>query len=119
QKERLEQYLHNGEQIDILLLATNEFQQMDEFTHIESILYLLEKNAEVEENAASALFKYQPLSQLVTQVLAFHYERGGTKEKKKMHVNGETNVISVFSASGGAGKTTTAFHMANEMKQNG
>ncbi|WP_058305891.1 AAA family ATPase [Gracilibacillus massiliensis] len=117
QEGSFQQYIENGEQTDILLKATNDFHLNEEHTHIETTLHLVEETP--ENSTEKNLFKYQPLGQLITQVIAFHYERNGKKEKKKMQSSGETSVISVYSASGGAGKTTTAFHLANEMKQNG
>ena len=117
QEERFQQYLDSGEQTEILLLATDDFQLSKEYTHLETILHLVEEAP--EEATEKSLFKYQPLGQLITQVISFHYERHGKKEKKKMQSSGETQIISVYSASGGTGKTTTAFHLANEMKQNG
>lgn len=117
QEDRLKQYLHTLEQIDILLIATDDFQLDDEYAHIESIQYLLEKY--LDDLTENVLFKYQPLGEIVTQILSFHYERDGKTERKLIRSDGETSIISVYSASGGTGKTTTAFHLANEMKKSG
>lgn len=116
QEEHFQQYINNGEPTDILLVSND--QSIQEYPQIESILYLVEDM--VDESDVGQLFKYQPLSQLLSNVLTYHYERNGKREKKKIQkADGETKIISVFSATGGTGKTTTAFHLAKQMKEEG
>ncbi|SFM23122.1 AAA domain-containing protein [Gracilibacillus orientalis] len=115
--ESLQEYLKSGERTDILLLSSEGMQVEPEIENIGTLLYLV--NDMEQEPGKDELFKYQPLSQVMSRVLSSHYEQGDKKTKIKKPQNANTSVISVFSASGGAGKTTTAFHLANQMKENG
>ncbi len=115
--ESLQQYLESDEHTDILLLSTEDLQLEPEMEGVETLLYLV--NDAAEELSKNELFKYQPLSHVISQVLSLHYEHDGKKPSKGKSHSGSSNVISVFSASGGTGKTTTAFHLANQMKGNG
>lgn len=112
QQERLAQLLASGEHFNVLLCSPELLTLPKEEKLIDSIIQLKE---EMEEDIAyPQIRKYQPLGNILSEVLQVHYERGGKKEKKQMS-DGGTEVISVFAASGGTGKTTVAFNLAREM----
>ncbi|MGN8645417.1 AAA family ATPase [Gracilibacillus sp. HCP3S3_G5_1] len=115
--DSLQEYLKSGERTDILLLSSEDLQLEPETKSVGTLLHLV--NDMKQEPNKQELFKFQPLSQLISRVLSSHYEQGDKQTKIEKPQNGNTHVISLFSAAGGTGKTTTAFHLANQMKENG
>jgi cellulose biosynthesis protein BcsQ len=73
-------------------------------THIES------------EDGLPSLYRFQPLHQLLTRILAYYTERnlGGVVPSKKT-----TQVVSLFSSVGSSGKTSAAIHLAKQLSFRG
>jgi cellulose biosynthesis protein BcsQ len=78
-----------------------------------TMAYLTEQAMEGGE--ALVLSKYQPLSRLMENLLAGYYELAGTKPVRESACRAETKIISVYSASGGTGKTTVALNLAKQL----
>jgi cellulose biosynthesis protein BcsQ len=62
------------------------------------------------------LCKYQPLNQFISHIISHFNEYTNTS---KLKGNRSTEVISVYSAVGGSGKTITAVHLARELFHRG
>jgi cellulose biosynthesis protein BcsQ len=81
---------------------------------VSSTLLLSEQLNNVENKLYSTIYKYQPLNQLLTQVMGHCLEND-----QSIHtiVKGHerTKVLSVYSAVGGLGKTTLAINLAKEL----
>lgn len=113
-KDSLEQYLANEARIDILLASADILPQ-DLFEDQERLTMLLEDDQiSDEQTARPAVFKYQPLNQLVSEILSTYYEHYG-KVQSFLDRNGGARVISVYSPVGGSGKTTAAVNLSKEI----
>ncbi|WP_442604064.1 AAA family ATPase [Paenibacillus sp. KN14-4R] len=79
------------------------------------MVVLYEKNdfkQEIELAGTYGLYKYQPLTRLFNQLVAYEVERQQKFTQFEVEVESRTKTISVFSAAGGCGKTTVALHTA-------
>jgi cellulose biosynthesis protein BcsQ len=67
---------------------------------------------EIADSAEPSLYRFQPLQQLLTRLLAYykeqHHEKAALSKKS-------TQVVSFFSAVGNSGKTMAAVHLAKEL----
>lgn len=71
-----------------------------------------------EDDKEKAIFKFQPLTQFLSQILSIYYE---TNEKLStvFDKNKKENVISFYSGSGAAGKTILSLCLAKYLAQQG
>jgi cellulose biosynthesis protein BcsQ len=92
-------------------LPSNVFQQKPG-----SIVFLSESPVLSDVVEYPILFKYQPLNQLLSQLLAHH-----NRYRTEAPIRGRkrTLVTSVYSAAGGAGKTTVSFYLAKQLALRG
>jgi hypothetical protein len=70
-----------------------------------------------EDGRLGAVYKYQPLNQLLSQVYARCLEKQNDTPSGSSSY--KTRVISVYSASGGCGKTVTAVNLARQLARLG
>ncbi|MCL7748008.1 AAA family ATPase [Halalkalibacter alkaliphilus] len=116
QKERLGQFLSSDTHANILLAPTSMLPQELKGLRVDVVIGLSEQAQTTEGDSVQTIFKYQPLKNLLSQVLTIYYERNSEEPKKVVH-DGGTKVISVFSATGGTGKTTVAYNLARQIAQ--
>ncbi|MDL4838919.1 AAA family ATPase [Aquibacillus rhizosphaerae] len=111
-KDRLEQFLSGEKHIDVLLTNTKLLPENVDRFPADSVITLKENKD--DEYTKQDLFKYQPISSLLSQVLSIHYEQSDQTFEKVVK-KGNTQLISIYSASGGAGKTTVAINLAKQI----
>lgn len=105
----LHTYIHQGQQIDILLISTSlvtENLQVNPGTTIMT----LEDDEVKGKNGLNAIYRYQRLNQLISSMLAIYYEHNEVAGKL-LSRSKQTRVIASYSTSGGAGKTTVAVNL--------
>lgn len=66
---------------------------------------------------SAGIYKYQPLHQLFGQMLELYRSRSSAGEKRP--IMGTASIYSLFSASGGAGKTTVSIHLLRSLAEKG
>lgn len=110
--EHLQSYLSSDQKTNILLVTQELLPEEKNEEQIDYVITLVDHN----ETAAdpSQIFKYQSLDNLLSTIISNYYERHGKKEKKKSSET-RTKIISLFSATGGTGKTTVAYNLAREL----
>lgn len=84
QQEHLNQYISSSTNINVLL-ANNSFLEANENIEnndIESIIKLLEQPN--EEESSQTVFKYQPLNNLLSEVIRIYYERHGKVKRREL-----------------------------------
>ncbi len=110
-EETFEQYLSKGHEIDIMLIkegfTTKNLHNRDQYL----LLTLVEHDEKVKE---AEIFKYQPLNSLISMILTSFYESFSGSSSSLARTN-NTHVLSVFSPSGGSGKTTLAVTMSHQL----
>jgi cellulose biosynthesis protein BcsQ len=113
-EESLEQYLRDQEDVNLLLVHPQLLPESTSLKNISTVLLLSEQPYREDRQSHSTIYKYQPLNQLLTQVLSHLIEKNPstypTNKKSK-----KTKVISLYSAVGGLGKTTLAINLAKEL----
>lgn len=115
-QEAITQFYQAGEKSNILLATSNILPQDLTDEMFDQVIYLSEN--EEHHNSKHHLKKYQPLSQLISEVLRLYYESGDTMPKRNSQ-NDSTKIITTYSAAGGTGKTVTAYTMARELAHQG
>ncbi|WP_078553032.1 AAA family ATPase [Bacillus alkalicellulosilyticus] len=113
QQSSLDQFLQTGARVHILLGSTQMLPES--FDATVDVVIGLEESMYADERDFPIIFKYQPLAQLFSKVLSIYYERHGKAPKKILTGEENTEIISVYSASGGTGKTTSALHVAKAL----
>ncbi len=112
-KDKLGQFLNDNELCDILLTIP-EFA--DDIQSIEStcIMLLQEDWPTSAADRYTGVYKYQPLNQLLSQVVSTYSEK---EERAYQHLGGnrKTRILSVYSAQGGTGKSTFAVNLASQL----
>ncbi|MFB9755268.1 hypothetical protein ACFFNY_27150 [Paenibacillus hodogayensis] len=77
----------------------------------------MKREAEDTTSEAAGIYKYQPLHQLLGRMMEL-YRAGSPNKEQRLRTEG-ASIYSVFSASGGAGKTTVAVHLARALADRG
>lgn len=113
-KEGLLQYLDSGPHCDILLISPHLLSDEIPEEKIRSVISLEDDQISSVETGLPAVFKYQPLNQLFSEILSIYYDQHGKMEDFQFKTSG-TKVISVFSAAGGTGKTTLAVNLSKQL----
>ncbi|MNI31277.1 CobQ/CobB/MinD/ParA nucleotide binding domain protein [compost metagenome] len=116
--EYVERQLEDGQGFDILLISETFVPFLSQTSPSTLVLHLshtLSGNVEMQEGMPS-FYRFQPLHQLLTRVLAYYAERNqvGVAASKK-----STQVISFFSSVGNSGKTSAAIHLAKQLSFRG
>jgi cellulose biosynthesis protein BcsQ len=115
-KRRMEQFIQEHHRFDILLTSSDMIP--DNFTESsKSTLILLDDDTvSNRESTLPSVFKYQPLDQLISAVITIFYDIHGKKDRI-----GDSSqcakIISVYSASGGSGKTTLAVNLSKQLSK--
>ncbi|WP_054950900.1 AAA family ATPase [Numidum massiliense] len=112
-KERLNEYLQSNSRLDILLVSPELLP--DDLSAYEIGLTILLEDERLSQRVDEIpyIFKYQPLNQLRSRLLSLYYERFG---KEMTFFGGEkrTSIVTVYAATGGAGKSTLALNMCKQ-----
>ncbi|MCC2687137.1 MAG: hypothetical protein K0R75_4036 [Paenibacillaceae bacterium] len=82
------------------------------------IVLLCEQAASSEGGIDKRIAKYQPLNQFFAKLKSFCSQSSGSDDDRLMGMEG-CRVSTIFSSSGGAGKTTVAVNLAVHMAQRG
>lgn len=115
-QEAINQYLTENERINILLTSPDMISDYQEGQGVDLIIYLSETDQQNEQG--HYLKKYQPLGQILTEVLRLYYERDGTDLNRRTQ-SVSTQILATYSATGGTGKTTVAYTLARELANQG
>lgn len=114
--EHLQRYLSSDAKTNILLATEALLPNEPNEEQVDYVITLAENN---ESNSdTSQIFKYQSLDDLLSTIISNYYERHGKKDKSKADET-NTKIISIYSATGGTGKTTVAYNLANTISNEG
>ena len=111
-KENLEKYLIDKPIADILLISSS-FQFDFPPTHQAITIYLQNEIILDSQDDSFTIYKYQPLNQLISQILSIYYEH--SQKISKISKSIRTKTIAVYSAAGGTGKTTVAVQLCRQL----
>jgi cellulose biosynthesis protein BcsQ len=108
-RSALDAYLETSSKFDLLAIQSDRFDsQLKAFTLGSCMVLLGENKTDAINQDMTFLNKYQPLNLLLDRLLAIYADH----YTKALHVSQATQIISVYSAVGGSGKTTVAANLA-------
>lgn len=118
QKEAFMQYMDEVPKPVQIILAEPSFLEGMETTEGEiNVLYLTEDNC---PDDPQCIYKYQPLPNLVSAIMGRTSSGKGGKSIPSVQENNlNTNLVSLYSAQGGAGKTTVALNLCKQLSMQG
>ncbi|RDW21714.1 AAA family ATPase [Oceanobacillus chungangensis] len=116
-REKLEFYLAEEENIDILLISPEIYYNGLKVLHDTSVIFLDDDKLTVDRSDQNSLYRYQRLGQLVSGMLAIYYDRNLTAGKYLARSK-QTQVLSVYSPVGGSGKTAVAVNLSKQLALN-
>ena len=95
-----------------ILLTDANLEESDK-SNFDKVIIITEDKSNAAEHDLY-VFKYQPLNELLSQVLSIYYESNGRIEKSFYQENKET-VVSFYSGSAGTGKTILSLSLAKNL----
>lgn len=118
QKEAFMQYMDEVPKSAQIILAEPSFLEGSEALKNEvHVLYLVE---ELAGDDPCSIYKYQPLPNLVASILERTSLNTGNKIKAtRAEMISATQLVSLYSAQGGAGKTTVALNLCKQLSMQG
>jgi cellulose biosynthesis protein BcsQ len=109
QRSALDAYLEASSKFDLLAIQSDMFDSiLKSFTQGSCVVLLGESKSDLMEPDTIFLNKYQPLNLLLDRMLSIYADH----YTKAFQVSQPTQVISVYSAVGGSGKTIVAANLA-------
>jgi len=109
----LEQFLQSDQKIDILLASPHLIPHQSK-KHPYTVIHLIEEQMTANQAYGKGIFKYQPLHQIISQILEIYLEN--KQEERFFSSNkSKTKIISVYSPVGGSGKTTVCLNLAKQL----
>ncbi|WP_010273540.1 AAA family ATPase [Paenibacillus senegalensis] len=105
------------EAIDILLADPRLLQDIEGSAACK-VVYLIDQERKETEHEDLYLYRYQPLNQLFDRLAALVMDLDSPKRVYGTNP-GQAQVIAIFSAGGGSGKTTLAINLARSLSQKG
>jgi cellulose biosynthesis protein BcsQ len=112
--EKFQQYTIPNDESGILLIHSDwALKNKIQTSHYDVILLSDSNLLKQKEESIPYVFKYQPLNQLVTKLFSIYYE--GCKSKTSIFNPLHSKVISIFSSTGGCGKTTVAMNLVRQL----
>lgn len=115
--ETLIEFLQANNQFELLLVEPHLLPQNIILANT-IIIQLLDNPQTNIETSYHTMYKYQPLNLLFSQIAAIYSEANG-QVLKNIDQNREKRVISVYSTTGGVGKSTIAINLAREAAYRG
>lgn len=113
--ERLKRFLMDHS-TDILLIH-HDFPPIEESLTTSSIkIQLVEKSTPYDSTDLNSVYKYQPFTLLFQAISEFIQQNGKNTLKEIEQIR--TRVISIFSPTGGVGKTTVALNLSKLLAEN-
>lgn len=106
----LMEYLGKSEAVDILLINPQLLKEDINKMHYKSLILLVEN---IDNDIEDSIYKYQKAVQ-IKKLLLQVYDKNSNCKISILNNNTKCKIVSVYSASGGAGKTTIAFNLANQ-----
>lgn len=116
--EHLSTYINQGENIDILLISPELYDEDLTIDNQTTLILLEDDQFSNRADELKVVYRYQRLNQLVSNILSIYYEQNITANKLLARSK-ETNVISVYSPVGGTGKTTVATNLSKQLALTG
>ncbi len=111
--EYLEKYLESHSSIEILLIDAEDLSEILSHKSIKLIILLSDTSVIDEKCQYDCIYKFQPLNKIVSRILGLYLEK--CSGWINLIEGNKTKVISVYSASGGSGKTTLAINLAKQL----
>jgi cellulose biosynthesis protein BcsQ len=116
QKSAFEMFLKSSHKVHLLAANREMIANMQLPLQNIFVVWLDEENHPLELIDHCFIAKYQPLNQLLDRLLTIYLENApkayNVQMKKKVPESGAAQIISVYSAVGGCGKTTVAANLA-------
>jgi cellulose biosynthesis protein BcsQ len=103
------EYQSKSEKTDILLISPQLLKKDISKKHFKSVILLVEN---VDNNDENSIYKYQKAEQIKKLLLKAHDKNSNCGTNIFNKNNNKCKLISVYSASGAAGKTTVAYNLA-------
>ncbi|MGI6434917.1 MAG: AAA family ATPase [Syntrophomonadaceae bacterium] len=113
----LEQYLEQGEGIDIIIINANLYSSQRPLKKKAEVILLSEQPL-YEQEGCLVIYKYQALNQILAQVMAT-FLQDNEDSWKSLAGSHNTRIFSVYSGTGGCGKTTLALNLAASLADRG
>lgn len=117
-REHLSSYINQGENIDILLISPELYDDTLNIDHQVTLILLEDDQIADRGDEVKTVYRYQRLNQLVSSVLSIYYEQNITANQLLARSK-EAKVISVYSPAGGTGKTTIAVNLCKQLALTG
>lgn len=111
------QHLSSGQTYDVLLIQPSLYDS-GIIGNEKGLVVLLKEEEAAEEGPLFSVFKYQPLNQLISSILSVYYENHSSLSGYSRN-GGKTKVISIYSPSGGSGKSTISANMSRQLALRG
>lgn len=119
--EHLQRFLKATSKIDVLLISPQLTFTMTENTHLKVKLCIDLIETSMEGKHTPYIFKYQPLNQLLMQVVQHVEDQQVSCEdaQDEINKNSLTKLFGVYSSTGGAGKTAFSMHLGSHLVRSG
>ncbi|WP_062354503.1 AAA family ATPase [Bacillus kwashiorkori] len=112
-EDNLHNFFKEKQTIDLLLVGSKKLAEQYAYQLNCVVINLESKRITEDHREFFSLYKYQPLNKLISNILAILYEQ--TKNITGVQVSNHTKVISIYSSSGGTGKTVTAVQLSRQL----
>ncbi len=110
---KLQSFIEQNDSIDILLTTRELFNNSIPITGDATIIYL-DDDVVVAHEESHSVYRYQRLNVLVSNILSIYYEEN-EHAGRMLARSRKAKVISVYSPSGGTGKSTVAANMSKQL----
>jgi cellulose biosynthesis protein BcsQ len=122
QKENMEQYLETQSHINVLLatpaMLPDDIRSISSSVSAGSVIKLEDDRLSSVEVDLPSVYKYQPLNKLISEILAIYYDEHG-KQTSLLGKDQQSQVVAIYSATGGTGKTTFAVNLCRQIALQG
>lgn len=114
QAKILIEYLNKSKVVDILLINPQLLKKDINKRYYKSVILLVEN---VDNDNGNSIYKYQKADR-IKKLLLQEYDKNANCGTNILNDNEKCKIISVYSASGAAGKTTMAYNLAVQYSMN-
>lgn len=116
-KTALEQFLSSNEVVDVMLISPALYDKSLHIPKETSLIFLDDNEMKEQDTHRQSVYRYQRLNQLISNILAIYYENN-QQAGKLLARSKQTEVLTVYSPLGGAGKSTVAANLSKQLAQN-